>query len=223
MRTWISLWIVSMLLTACKKDNDETAPEPDPEPETESVYMPLKHGSYWIYDHYRIDAAGNETYLDHLRDSLVIQRDSIIDGVSYAVLEGKTMLSDWQILHLLRDSADCVVNANGIPLFASNNYTGILHEDVLIHPQTHDTIYRAYYQMKDTPKTITVPAGSFEVINNTGTITIYKDGSPEPGNQKESRQLYAEETGLVLDTYLYLNAPFINERRLVRYHIASDE
>ncbi len=222
MRTWISLWIVGMLLTACQKDNDETAPKPEPEPETQTVYMPLKHGSYWIYDHYKMDTTGEETHLDHMRDSLVIQRDSIVNGISYAVLEGKTMLSNWHILHLLRDSADCVVNLKGIPLFASNNYTSILHEDVLVNLQFNDTIFTVYYQMRDTPATVTVPAGNFEVINNTGTFTIYQDGSPDPDNQKESRQLYAAEIGLVLDTYLYLNAPFIHERRLVRYHIAED-
>lgn len=92
----------------------------------------------------------------------------------------------------------------------------------MVNPQTNDTIYRAYYQMKDTPNTITVPAGIFEVINNAGTITIYKEGSPDPANQKETRQLYAEETGMVLDTYVFLNAPFVNERRLVRYHIANE-
>jgi hypothetical protein len=224
MKSLLSLLAVVLLLSACKKDVEKDPIIPDPEPEPPAVYMPLTHGSYWVYDHYRIDTTGEETF-QNKSDSLVIQRDSIVNGVSYVVLEGKTFIqgSEWRVIDLLRDSADCVVNLRGIPLFASENYVDTLFVDKLINPTTFDTIYTAYYMMSTTPESVHVPAGTFDVINSLGMITTYFENPYQIENPRQMPRLYAENVGLVMDTYFFMHAPFHYERRLVRYHIGERE
>jgi hypothetical protein len=225
MKSLLSLLAVVLLLSACKKDVDKDPIIPDPEPETPAVYLPLTHGSYWVYDHYRIDTTGEETF-QNKSDSIVIQRDSVVNGVTYAVLEGIQAMqgNSWKVFSLLRDSADCVINERGIPLFASENYVDTLYADALTHPTTFDTIYTAYYMMSTTPESAEVPAGTFDVINSLGVITSYMMENPyQIENPRQMPRLYAENVGLVLDTYFFLNAPFRYERRLIRYEIGEKE
>lgn len=224
MKSLLSLLAIVVLLSACKKDAEEDPIIPDPELEILPVYMPLNHGSYWVYDHYRIDTTGEETF-QNKSDSLVIQRDSIVNGVSYAVLEGKTVApgSEWRVIDLLRDSADCVVNLSGIPLFASENYVDTLFSHIFLNPQTSDTMYTIHVRMKPTPQQISVPAGNFDVINANGVFTAFQITHPEGHNPRNMPVLFAKDVGRVLDNYFFVSSPFNYERRLVRYHIGEKE
>jgi len=218
MRTLLFVAGLLLLLSACNKDDNNI---PDPEPEN-PVYFPVKHGSWWVYEHYKIDSTGAETQLS-MRDSLTILRDTVVNGKSYAVLEGSSFFygGSWNIVNLLRDSADCVINEMGIPLFAYDNYSDILHKDFMLHTGSNDTLYTIIYQMNQAPSTINVPAGDFDVINNNGILITFPTNIPVP-NPRLIHKLYSENVGLVLDTYYYLSQPHRFERRLIRYHIPAD-
>ena len=79
-------------------------------------YTPLSIGNYWVYEGYKIDTNGIEEPLNN-HDSLVIKRDTIINGHSYFVLEGNKISSIWKIKGIFRDSAEYAVNSDGKKFF----------------------------------------------------------------------------------------------------------
>lgn len=205
------------LFSGCKKDeNKETKPEPEI-----LVYFPLNHGSYWVYEHYKIDADGEESMLNRT-DSAVIQRDSIVNGIKYAVLEGNGPFgNEWRIMDLLRDSSGIVINQKGVTLFQPGNFSDTLSMEAILVPNTADTIYTIHLQMQPTPTQVTVPAGTFDVINSNRVFTTYRMSSPDGLNPRDMPNLYSKDIGLVFTTYFYASSLVTNERRLTRYNIGS--
>lgn len=220
MRTLLFAAAFLLLFSSCKKDkNDETKPEPEI-----TVYYPLNHGSYWVYEHYKIEANGEESLLNRT-DSVAIQRDSIIEGVKYAVIEGNGPLgtNGWRVMDLLRDSSGIVINQKGIPLFQPGNFSDTLYMEAILSPNTNDTIYTIHAQMQPTPAQVTVPAGTFDVINTNRVFTTYTMSSPTGSDRRDMPNLYSKEIGLVFTTYFYASSPVTNERRLTRYKIGNQK
>ena len=84
-----------------------------------------------------------------------------------------------------------------------------------------DTLYSLTYMMETVDYSLTVPAGSFEVLNFKGTAISYQDLS-EIENPRYLNNFYALGVGKVLKTYFYFHSPVISEKRLIRYHINNE-
>jgi len=208
--------VLMFTLFSCSKDennNGNTNLTP-----WEAGYIPLYPGNYWVYEHYKIDTLGNETFSDNY-DSVVITGIEIIGGVQYFVFEGTWMSSPdpMDTLFALRDSAGYFVDPSGTIYFTDQNFTDTLETFTFVI-SNGDTLYESCYKMESEPQVVTVPAGTFETLNYNGTIrTIY----PAPNVQKirDKDQLYAKNVGQVLDTYFYLGSPNRFERRLKHYFV----
>ena len=100
--------------------------------------------------------------------------------------------------------------------FSDSNFTEIL--DSKIEVIETDTLYSLSYKMETEETPCTVPAGVFDVLNYKGTVVSYKE-LPGIENPRYMHTLYSPGVGKVMQSYLYLYAPFYFEKQLIRYHI----
>lgn len=210
MRKLIAFAVLIPLVFSCKKENTEI------DPPNEETYMPLEVGNYWVYKHFEIDESGNETEKD-IVDSVFITEDSIINGYFYYVFEGISDLGHCEMDgKILRDSSGYLVDTSGTILFAESNFTDILESHIGIINE--DTIYYANYKMERLNNPITVHAGTFDVLNYKGTVTIPEE-IPGVVYPRYINNYFAKKVGKVLSSYFFIHNPKVYERRLIRYHI----
>ncbi len=214
--------IFMVLLFSCKKE------EPvNPVPETKSEYLNLNIGSYWVYEHYKIDSMGHETK-ESMIDSVLISRDTVINNQVYYVLEGNSFLggSQWKIQDCIRDSSKCLVSSSGQVLFSETNFTDTINKIISCLDQT-DTIFTIYTVMEDPGHQVSVPAGSFEVLNAKSYLSMYYPFLNPPGSPRHLivNRFFGRGVGEISRTYcyhqMYYESGTYYERRLVRYHRAE--
>lgn len=211
MKKTFFLGLLVLLFFACREED----PINPIIPEISSKYFPLTIGSYWVYNTYNVTSAENEVELARV-DSVYISRDTIIRGNRYLIFEGTLHPSPYPnpgIIEMVRDSSGYFVNSNGRILFTEKNFTDILYSDVYLMGE--DTIYTSSYKMERETAPKTVPAGTFNVLNFKGEITLY---ATSPQMSVNSNTLYAENVGKIVETTVYTSGRII-ESRLVRYHI----
>jgi len=211
MRNLFALIMAAAFLISCEQETDKV---------NEIIYFPLEIGNYWIYQHYDIDSSGNETQKS-LMDSILITRDTIINGNQYFVLQGTYYPythNHSEIVFILRDSAGYILNEKGTIMFSENNFTDTLVNYYYIEQYSGDTIYNSIAKMEKVDEPVIVPAGTFSVLNYKRSIYTSQKYAGL-GNPRNMNTYYAEKTGIILDTYFYLQDPGISEKRLVRYHI----
>jgi hypothetical protein len=212
MRKLFALIMAVGFLLSCKKEEDTIA---------KGSYLPLKVGNYWIYQEFMIDTSGIET-ANSILDSVVINRDTIINHKKYYVLEGNYPYPHrYQpgIIEYLRDSSSYIVNQNGIVRFAENDFTDTLayRAEINIYDNS-DTLFVLSYQMERINIPITVPAGTFEVLNCKGTV-VTSMNTPGIKWPRYTNNYYAKGVGKIMETYFYIASPVIYEKRLLRYFI----
>lgn len=214
MRKLFFLGFIILLFATCKKDELNKFDEPN----VQTNYFPLEIGNYWVYKHFRIDTNGVETELE-MTDSIVVSRDTSINNKKYFVLEGidyPFSSSNWGIVSILRDSSGYLVSENGTILFTDRNFTDTLISRTQLIGG--DTFYVLSYKMERVFNPISVPAGTFNVLNYKGTFYM---PNPESGvdNTRYMNTFHANNVGKILQTYFYSSATFYFEKRLVNYHV----
>lgn len=206
-----------LVLASCSKNDNESGGSQPTDPDY--GYIPFYPGNYWIYEHFKIDSLGNETLQD-VYDSVVITGTTTINSLSYYVFQGTFMsgVNDLDTVMILRDSAGYYVDPSGNIHMADNNFTDTLSYTAFTNNNTGDTLYQSWYKMEEEPGQATVEAGVFETVNYMGTILTH---NPAPGvdSIRYKDQLYSRNSGQVLDTYFYLGAPLLFERRLIKYYV----
>ena len=220
MRNLFLLTLTLGLLVSCEKETDPVLTDKD-SPISRTGYLPLEIGNYWIYQHVHIDSLNNEILSDRI-DSTVVERDTLINGHQYFVLEGINYPfngGQWGIIDILRDSLGYIVTPEGDIRFATDNFSDTLASKIEVIQE--DTLYSLTYMMETVDYSLTVPAGSFEVLNFKGTAISYQDLS-EIENPRYLNNFYALGVGKVLKTYFYFHSPVISEKRLIRYHINNE-
>lgn len=212
-----------ILILSCQKEEDDTS---SPGIVTEfctSKYMPLNVGNYWVYEHFLIDSLGNETSMEKF-DSMAITRDSIIGDKKYFVLEGTNYpyksSQEWGIIDILRDSIGYLVNQDGVIRFSRYNFTDTLA--IKFGTSEDDTCYVIYCKMEKCDHPVTVPAGSFEVLNFRGELYNHVLDTPKI-DERYMNNYYAKDVGKIVQTwYLLSQTGFFSERRLIRYSIHEE-
>jgi hypothetical protein len=200
--------LAALLLLSCEKENTS--------PISIHAYFPLETGNYWIYGHYRIDSQGNEILLDRT-DSVVVSGDTMINGLTYHILEGNNYPHQggaWMRQAILRDSMNYLVDEEGRIRLSTVNFDDILEQRTQMNGQ--DSLYTLSYQMVREPELSMTPAGTFRVINFKGTVVSHMDIA-HINYPRRIDNHYAHDVGPVMNTYLYLNDPSRGERRLLRY------
>jgi hypothetical protein len=214
MRKLFYLGTALLLLVRC---NDESS---EPAVKTIENYLPLAVGNYWIYENYQVDTLGNETKLSEI-DSVIITKDTVINNEKYFVFEGTHYLynENWGILYVLRDSSGYIVDNSGSIIFSSDNFIDTLSERV--DTMVGLTIYRTS-KMERSEISITVPAGTYTVIDDKCTLVIMEDITGIK-QTKYIHNYYAKDVGKIMSNVVYVSGPDIIERRLIRYHIEEVE
>ena len=189
-------------------------------------YFPMNIGNYWVYGHdWGVKNGVGYEYLTI--DSIFIQRDTLINGFNYYVIERAPNLfnEDWSIIDKVRDSLGYIVNYTGDIIFSSTKFSDILFTEISL--LGIDTFYVATYQMEKPDYKIQVPAGNFRVLNYKGTVKEYSHYvHPEWVEiiNKVKNNYYAPGIGKVQDSYLLAGGqgpPPIMHRKLLRYNIVA--
>jgi hypothetical protein len=205
--------LVFILLFSCTEKDQQVTPN-------ETNYFPLAIGNYWVYEHYKIDVEGNETKLLKT-DSITITKDTLVESKKYFILEGTNSHNNgnWTRINLIKSFAGEIINLEGNIIFSETNFTDILSEDTKLLEE--DTLYILSYKMEKTENKITVPSGTFDVLNYKGFLTLYyKSADVITKIQRNYNTYYSENVGKILETYMYYSQPDVYyEKRLVRYKI----
>lgn len=205
-----------MLFSAC-----DPTEEPIDNPVNSSAdYFPLAIGNYWVYNNYLIDSNGTETLLTDI-DSIVINRDTLIRGNTYYIMEGVSYpYNIWRTENILRDSSNYIVDNTGRIIFSDSDFNNTLYEnDVIVGT---DTLVSSYYFMEQVSNTINTVAGAFDSIYNyKGVVTSTFPGYPS--SFPDIYNYYAPNVGRVLKNYYFIPTVTFTkkyyEKRLLRYYI----
>ena len=210
-----------IILYSCKKEKNNIIVCPPPGGELSELTtdpMPLAVGNYWIYETYRIDTLGNETLLSSI-DSVYIDRDTIINGYTYYIIEGGSVIS-----HVFNGSA---LRNNGTDILSLNTTSGL--ETVVFTPINQGFVYHTDtfssppYNIEINTKlstgfvSKTVAAGTYncyemdkELVDLTMSFPYY------PRNEY---RYYEQSVGIVAGQYFFASSPMVFEMRLVRYNL----
>ena len=212
----LGIAVLILTLASCNKNDDNNSDNTQLVP-WDAGYIPFYPGNYWVYEQYKIDTLGNETLLNTY-DSVVITGTTNINGIPYLVFEGIWMSGPDLVdtVYMLRDSLGYYVDPSGWIYFSDENFTDTLASSTLII--NGDTLYESWYKMESEPQIVSVPAGTFDVLNYRGTIHTINP-NPHVADIRYKDKLYSKNVGQVLDTYFYLGSPDRFERRLKHYFV----
>jgi hypothetical protein len=212
--TYIFLSALAMLVFSCNCNDDDTVIGPiEPVPATD--YLPLNKGNYWIYQWYVIDTLGNESIYSNNLDSIYISGDTVINGNTYAIMEGKEFNSE--IRRFYRDSSGYMVSAESkTPLFTTTSTTEQLGVDSI--PTETPPLVMLEANMQPPSPLVTVPAGSFKDCLSTVTyMTSFEADYPHGVRTFPYR--YAKGVGRILHRIAFYSNANYYESRLVRHHV----
>jgi hypothetical protein len=174
--------------------------------------MNLKVGNYWVYDWYEINLTNGDVSNLSKRDSIVIEKDSVVADRTYYIKSSNLFGSSVRKKTVLFDSLNTIYSFPEreiiLTLDKSVNYTRNFGTKQAL-------IAVGYYSLDNSIVSVNVPAGTFQSINFKGRIE-----SQEPNYQYGIRyndNYYSDKVGLVkMRTQIY-SAPNDIEMRLVRH------
>ncbi len=217
MNKLILLLAAVCIFASCKKrnSNDDTNPD-DNSAVSYSNYLPLRTGSYWIYQNFDLDTNGAYTSTGVI-DSDYVAGDTLVNGITYgkwyrnnAVLGAST--------YIVRDSLHYIVDITGARIFSSQNFTDTF--DMQYGFNATDTLYFSYFKMEDNNAGVSVPAGTFITNNAKTTYILYPPFSNGLANPRYINLRFAQNVGLVYETLMpFASSPTYKVRKLIRYHI----
>lgn len=220
MKKMILLMAVATLALACQKnESDQEIPEI---PKTS--YIPLTIGSYWVYQEYNVDSNGVETEQNR-KDSITVIGDTLINGLNYGMLNeykiNLTGIINFDTVYV-RDSSGYMVYKDGTIFFSSINFTDTLNQGIQYqgNVDSSEVLYSYSYMMEMPDDPITIPIGTFEVLNYKGTI-ISNDNLPFP-NPRYIDTYYADGVGRVMLSTFYFTSNLGVKKRLIEYFIAPE-
>jgi hypothetical protein len=211
MRKIILVFAICSIIYSCQKD------EIYHEEINDSLeYFPLSVGNYWIYQGVIIDTNLIEESLS-TTDSVFVSKDTIINNLKYFKIECAGAFSSSIISPgYYRDSIGYLVNHEGKIFFSQTNFIDILLENVVLNGL--DTIFTIQCKMESENEIITVPSGSFEVLNFKKTINL----NPKYGNGWNLRYFnnyFSKNVGIITNEYSYSNSYSTIREQLVRYSL----
>lgn len=202
MKTIFQIMLMGLIfatsITACKKDKQGNT--------TVSAYdyVPLKTGNYWAFDIKEVDSLGNlVSYIG--TDTFRVLKDTIIQSKTYYWLAG-TQASGLCFYKLqnnwLTDSAGYLINPSGKRFLSTSNFNDTIEviDDSWIGSYTLKTFFR----MTKVSNTLTVPAGTFQVINSQGSVYFEQQGSIN--NKRKMNNYFAKEVGFVSSSVFYIDS-----------------
>ncbi|MCK5856678.1 MAG: hypothetical protein KAG64_04265 [Bacteroidales bacterium] len=213
----LSLWVLLIsitMATGCKKD-EVKEDENDSTPYQSKGYIPLKVGSYWIYQTYKTLPNGTDTATS-IVDSTYISGTIVINSKTYYISEksgvGKSTV-------YVRDSIGYLVDTLGGIIMSEVNFTDTINSSTEWHPNTGDPMYHIARIMYNEHKQISVPAGVFsDCIEARDKVNLYFAAAAPP-NSFYYHNYYAKDIGLIEYQYRYSSSATMFKVKLIRFYI----
>ena len=206
------LFILIGMLASCKKEKeDDFAPIGSHATLPISMFSHLEPGNYWIYERRQVDSMDVplNTIVDI--DSLFVTGDTLLNGLTYAVISKARngILSPQK--QCWRDSADRIVTAAHEIIFCSATFNQVIY--------TQDQgILRTDYSVSSAMVPLSVPAGDFSAFVMLGQCTSI--GSyPVVPEWKYPRTYWAYGVGRMKWHEHYMSSPLGYRYELLRYHV----
>lgn len=177
-----------------------------------SDYMPLEIGNYWIYEtlHEQVDGSSLSTY-----DTLRINRDTVVRGHSFSIIEGTKFGLDFRAI--LRHDDYNLVNQKGNILLDGKLSGNNLMDSTFV--SKGDTVYSVHYNTRilDKDDNIETPAGEFDdVLVHTGHFSVPNATSATP---LDVPAYYAKNVGLVEDNNFWISNGLKSKMVLIDYQV----
>jgi len=215
----LSLLLLSMVIlafTACKK-NDNNDDNNNSSTYQSKGYIPLKVGSYWIYQIYREMGNGMDTALA-ATDSTYISGTIVVNSKTYYIIE-QYGISKSEVY--VRDSVGYLVDSMGNIIMSEINFSDTLITRTEYMPNTGAPMVHISRLMFDEKKQINVPAGVFNnCIEARDRVKAYI-GNPAQPNPYFQHNYYAKNIGLVEYTYRFVGMAEDYKKKLIRYYIPN--
>lgn len=210
------LIILFALLTsvACKKDDDTNNDDNNDKTYQPKGYIPLKVGSYWIYQHYAVLDNGTDSAISTI-DSTYISGTIEINSKTYYI-SGKNEKPLFDVY--VRDSVGYLVDTSGNVYMSEVNFTDTINSyDYTIPNGT--ILYHLSKMMYNNHDNITVPAGSFsDCLEGRSRVKLYMATAADP-KLFYNHDYYAKNIGLLEASYRYTSISRMYKKKLVRYYI----
>lgn len=210
---------VMLALAACEKDKEE---EHNLNNEPEKInYYPLKAGSFWVYNTYKIDSVGNEELISE-NDTVEVIGDSVINGNVYKkILRKEFSILDSKEVFLERDSMDYVVNEKGDILFSQIHKDSILN--VKNYPDDNNVNISFIYKIENWNEPVYLYGNTYLNVLNKKLIVRYFE--EKLTTERYLNKFYAPDVGVILRQYSYTGLLYDKkeyyEERLINYQISE--
>lgn len=215
MRTFLICCTLVTLLTACKKDAADV-PAPAPAPLNLGAveqYSNLDSGNYWIYQKYKVDST--DAILETLaEDSIWVDGDTLLSGVTYAVVRRAVPGGVNSVPRFWRDSLSYLITSTHETLFCTNPL-----DQVIFSLYQGPVGVVLDYSVFSTPVSVTVPAGTMDTHMMRCEITSI-GGYPQQPEWKRLRSYWAPTVGRVrYYEFFGANNMYGHRYDLVRYQV----
>jgi hypothetical protein len=213
----LSIFIILLALltsVACKKDDDTNNDDNNDNTYQPKGYIPLKVGSYWIYQHYMVLDNGTDSALSTI-DSTYISGTIEINSKTYYI-SGKNDKPLFDIY--VRDSVGYLVDTLGNIFMSETNFTDTIYS--LSYKLPNGTIlYHISTMMYNNHDNITVPAGNFaDCLEGRNRVKLYSASAADPKLYYD-HSYYAKNVGLLETSYRYTLSSRKYKKKLIRYYI----
>ena len=219
---WVCTW--ACVATSCRKKQMPPPPYLPPvvplPPTSYNDYMPMRPGSYWIYEFYALDSANGAAHATGRFDSAYVAADTTINFRRYHTYFYHDYFSPEYQIRYQQDSLQYTVDSKGLIILATRDFKSVFRTYQFgPNAAVSDTI-KVTEQMGNRYATTVVPAGSFMTISFLEVFHL-PPGSPY-GTERIKEHVYARNIGLVKETSgFYFSTPQVYEKRLVRYYLAN--
>lgn len=205
MKRFTLLLCISPLIFSCADESMVTTP-------SITKLMNLKVGNYWIYDWYEINTSTGSVTALNKRDSIWIEKDTIINGRTCFIRKGGLLGSKTIRKSVLFDSLNSIYSFPDREMRLTRDESII---STVFFGSEDNPLAIGYYSIDNTKVPIEVPAGNFASINFRGRIEPQQPDYPYGVRYNDN--FYTDNIGLTkLRTYNY-SSPNDVEMRLVRY------
>jgi len=185
------------------------------EPDTSAaIYSPLAIGNYWIYQE-SIEQVDGSFQPKSTLDSVYIEKDTVVDGNRFFIIEGNRFAGPGNRYDLRRDSMGYLVDNNNNIYYSPKDNDGILNTKVNYMPDGQFLF--SVSNLMQPVDSLSLPAGDFETRVLIGSIAVNEDRLPNCGIDNETH--YAKEVGIVKDQVYYSVSCSIVKIELLRYNV----
>lgn len=210
----VLLLLALITFAACKKEKElDYAPGASSATLDIAMFSQLAIGNYWVYERRQVDSLDVPIDGNVRIDSLFVTGDTVLNGLTYAVIREARNGAIVPLQRLWRDSADCIVTPDHEIVFCSATFNQVIY--TLLQPP----ILQTDFSVSSAMVPLSVPAGAFSAFVMSGEMTSIPP-FPDLPEWKHPRSYWAYGVGRLGWSMAFSSSPIAFRYELLRYHIA---